>query len=83
MVVVDFDAVGELDGEEDGVFDLVPDVGGSDVVVESLRVVLYDDLALALALVLPLYEFLLDVIVAEGLHEGTEFLLLVVAGGAS
>ncbi len=80
VVVVDLDAVGELDGEEDGVFDLVADVGGRDVVVEALWVVPYDDLALTLALVLPLYELFLDVVVSERLHEGTEFLFLVVAG---
>lgn len=80
VVVVDLDAVGELDGEEDGMLDLVADIGGSDVVVEALWVVPYDDLALTLALVLPLYELFLDVVVSERLHERTEFLFLVVAG---
>lgn len=60
--------------------DLVPDIGGSDVVVEALGVILDHDFALALALVLPLDELLLDVVVAEGLHEGAELLLLVVPG---
>lgn len=64
-------------------FDLVPDVGGGDVVVEPLGVVADDDLALALALVLPLYELLLDVVVPERLHEGAELLLLVVPGRAA
>lgn len=64
-------------------FDLVPDVGRSDVVVEALRVILDDDLTLTLALVFPLDELLLDVVVAEGLDEGAELFLLVVAGGAA
>jgi secreted protein with Ig-like and vWFA domain len=80
VVVVDLDAVGELDGKEDGVLDLVTYIGSSDVIVEALGIVLYDYLTLALALVLPLYELFLDVIVSEGLDKGTEFLLLVVTG---
>lgn len=63
--------------------DLVPDIGGSDVVVEAFGIVLDDDFALALALVLPLDELLFYVIVAEGLNEGAELLLLVVAGRAA
>jgi hypothetical protein len=62
------------------VLDLVSDIGRSDVVVEAFGVVLDDDLALALALVLPLDELLLNVVVSEGLHEGAELLLLVVPG---
>ena len=61
-------------------FDFVPDIGGGDVVVEALGVILYDDFALALALVLPLYKLLLDVVVPERFHKRTEFLLLVVTG---
>ena len=80
VVVVDLDAVGELDGKEDGVLDLVTYIGSSDVIVEALGIVLYDYLTLTLALVLPLYELFLDVIVSEGLDKGTEFLLLVVTG---
>lgn len=64
-------------------FDLVADIGGSDVVVEAFWVVADDDFALTLALVLPLDELLLEGVVAEGLHEGAELLLLVVAGRTS
>lgn len=60
--------------------DLVADVGSSDVVVKALGVVANHHLPLTLALVLPLYELLLNVVVTEGLHERTELLLLVVAG---
>jgi hypothetical protein len=60
------------------VLDLVADIGGGYVVVEALRVIADHDFALTLALVLPLDELLLDVIVAEWLHKRTEFLLLVV-----
>jgi hypothetical protein len=68
-VVVDLDAIGELDGKEDGMLNLVPNIGSSDVIVESLRVILDDDLTLALAFVLPLYEFLLNVIISKRLHK--------------
>jgi hypothetical protein len=77
--MADFDAVGELDGQEDRMLHLVPDVRRSYVVIESLRVVLDNDLAFALALVLPLDELFLNVIVSEGLNKRTELLLLVVA----
>lgn len=63
--------------------DLVPDVRGSDIIVESFRIVLYDYLALTFAFVFPLDELLLDCIVAEWFHEGAEFLLLVVSGRAT
>lgn len=62
--------------------DLMSDIRRSDVVVKALGIVLDNDFALTLAFVLSLYEFLLDVIVTEWLYEGTELLLLVVAGGA-
>lgn len=62
---------------------LMSDIGGSDVIVEAFGVILDDDFTLALALVLPLDELLLDVIVSEGLHKGAELLLLVVPGGSS
>ncbi len=48
----DGDAVGEFDGQEDGVFNFVADVGSSDVIVETLGVVLYYYLAFAFGLVL-------------------------------
>ena len=63
--------------------DLMPDIGSSDIIVEPLRVILYDDFTLTLTLVLPLYELLLDVVVTERLHERTKFLLLVVTGRAT
>lgn len=77
-IVVYPDAVAELDGQEDGVLDLVPDIGSSDIIVEPLRVVPYHNFTLTLTLVLPLYELLLDIVVTERLHERTKFLLLVV-----
>ena len=49
--VVDLDAVGELDGKEDRMLDLVTYIGSSDVVVEALWVVLYYYLTLTLALI--------------------------------
>jgi hypothetical protein len=63
------DAAAELNGQENWVFNLMADVGRSDVVVESLRVVPDHHLPLALALVLPLYELLLYILITEGLHE--------------
>lgn len=59
---------------------LVPDIGGSDVIVEAFGVILDHDFALALALVLPLDELLLNVIVSEGLNKRTKLFLLVVPG---
>jgi hypothetical protein len=64
-IVVYANAVAELDGQEDGMLHLMPDVWSSDVVVETLRVILYHDLALTLAFILALYELLLDVVVTE------------------
>lgn len=60
-------------------FDLVSDVRSSDVVVKTLGVVFDDYLALALALILSLYELLLKIIISERLHERTKLLLLVVS----
>jgi len=77
-IVVYLDAVAKLDGQEDGMLDLVPDIGSSDIIVEPLRVVPYHNFTLTLTLVLPLYELLLDIVVTERLHERTKFLLLVV-----
>lgn len=48
---------------------LMPDIRRSDVVVKPLGIVLDHDFALTLAFVLPLYELLLDVVVAEWLDE--------------
>jgi hypothetical protein len=62
---------------------LVSDIGGSDVIVEAFGVILDHDFALALALILPLYELLLNVVVSERLHKRAELLLLVVPGGPS
>jgi len=82
-LVVDLHAAAELDGEEDGVFDLVAYVGRSDVVVEALGVVLDDDFSFALALVLAFDKLLFDIVVSEGLHEGTELLFLIVSCGTT
>lgn len=49
--------------------DLMSNIGCSDVVIEAFRVVLYHNLTLTLALVLPLYELLLNVVISKGLHE--------------
>lgn len=59
---------------------LMSDIGGSDVIVEAFGVILDDDFTLTLALVLPLYELLLNVIVSKGLNKGTELFLLVIPG---
>lgn len=60
-------------------FHLVSYVRSSDIVVEAFRVILYDYFALTFALIFPLDELLLDCIIAEGLHERAEFLLLVIS----
>jgi hypothetical protein len=60
--------------------DLVPDIRGSYIVVESLWIILYHNLALAFTFIFPFDKLFLDVVVAEGLHKGAEFLLLVVSG---
>jgi hypothetical protein len=59
------------------------DIGCGDIVVKAFRVVLDDYLALALALILPLNELLLQVIIPKRLHKRTELLLLVVPCGPS
>jgi hypothetical protein len=46
------DTVGELDGEKDWMFDFMSDVGGSEVVVETFRIVFDHNLALSFGLVL-------------------------------
>ena len=51
-------------------FHFMSDVWRSNIVVKSLWIILYDDLTLALAFVLPLDEFFLDVVIPEWLHEG-------------
>jgi len=61
-------------------FDLVSYVGSCDVIVESFRVVLDDDLSLAFAFVFTLYKFLVKAVVGKGLDECAKFLLLVVSG---
>ena len=48
------DTVGELNGKEDWMLDLVSNVGGSEVIVESFRVIFYHNLALSFGLVFPL-----------------------------
>lgn len=60
-------------------FYFVPNIGGSDIIVEALGIVFYYYLALTFAFVFPLNEFLFDRIVTERLYERTEFLLLVVS----
>jgi hypothetical protein len=42
--------VGELDGEKDWMFDFMSDVGGSEVVVETFRIVFDHNLALSFGL---------------------------------
>ena len=48
------DTVGELDGQEDGMLDFVSYVGGSEVIVESFRVIFDHNLALSFGFVFPL-----------------------------
>lgn len=59
-------------------FDLVTNIRSGDVVVEALWIILDDDLALAFALVFPLYELFFNGVVAKRLHKRTELLLLIV-----
>ena len=54
------------------------DIGSSNVVVETFRIVFDDNLALTFALVFSLYELLVQTVVIERLHERTEFLLLII-----
>lgn len=61
-------------------FDLVSDVGSSDVVVKAFRIILNHNLTLALAFVLPLDKLLFQIIVGEWLYKRTELFLLVVSG---
>ena len=61
-------------------FDFVSDVGSSDVVVKTLRIIFDNYFALALALILSFYELLLKIIVGKRLHKGTKLFLLVIAG---
>lgn len=68
-IVVDAHAIRELYSQEYRVFNLVADVGGSDVVVKAFRVVADHNLRLALTLVLALYELFLHIVVVKGLHE--------------
>jgi hypothetical protein len=72
--VVQEEALAELDGQEEWVLHLISDVGGSEVVDQSGRVVL-DFLLLAVAgpAGLLLREVLLDVVDLEGLEVRVDF----------
>lgn len=58
----------------------VSDIGSSDIVVKTFRVVFDNYFALALALILSFYELLLKIIVGERLHKGTKLFLLIIPG---
>lgn len=77
-VVVDGDAVGEADGEEQGVLDLVPDVGRGEVVEQSFEVVVDLDVVVRLLLVLALHEVLLQVLERERVREQDQLPLVQV-----
>ena len=61
-------------------FDFVPDIRRSDVVVKTLRVVFDDNLAFAFTLILSLNKLFLQSVICEGFHKRTEFLFLIVSG---
>ena len=57
---------------------LVSDVRSRQIIIKSFRVVVYHYFLLDLALILPLYELLLELIDCEGLDKGIEFFFLVI-----
>lgn len=61
-------------------FDFMPDIRCSYVVVESFRVIFDDDLALAFTLILSLDKLFLKSVVGKWFNERTEFLFLIVSG---
>ena len=61
-------------------FDFVPDIRRSYVVVKTLRVVFDDNLAFAFTLILSLNKFFLQSVVGKRFNKRTEFLFLIVPG---
>lgn len=59
--------------------DLVSDIWGSQVIIEAFGVVLDDDFAFSLALVLSFDVLFFDVFVKKGFDEGVKLFLLVIA----
>lgn len=59
-------------------FDFVADIGSGDVIVKSLGIVFYDYFALTFTFVLAFDKLLVQTVVVEWLHKGTELFLLVV-----
>lgn len=82
-VVEYFHAIWEFNGQEDRMFNLVPDIGSGDVIVKSLGIIFYDYFALTFTFVLAFDELLIQTVVVEWLHKGTELFLLVVSSWSS
>ena len=61
-------------------FDFVPDIRRSYVVVETFRIIFDDDLTFAFTLILSLNKFFLQSVVGKWFNERTEFLFLIVPG---
>ena len=77
-IVQDFEHVWKFDAEEKGVLDLVSDVGGSQVVEESLDVIANFYFHFWLCFCLPLCKVFDEELGLEKLNKRHEFFLLIV-----
>lgn len=78
MIKEDGHAVGEPDGQEKRMLNLVSDIWGCQIVVKTLWIVLYFNFLLCSTFVLPLDKLFVQLIRREWLNKRIELLLLII-----
>lgn len=78
VIVVNLHTIREFNRKKNRMFNFMSNIGSSNIIVKSLRVVLNYDLTLTLTLILPLYELFLNVFISKRLNKRAKLFFLII-----